>query len=59
MLNAGQIRQQVLSYSSSFKFHVPSCSSADDIKAKNRKDVDWSRDKVISEGYVPCKRCDP
>lgn len=41
------------------KFHVPSCSSADDIKAKNRKDVDWSRDKVISEGYVPCKRCDP
>ncbi|MBO5020752.1 MAG: hypothetical protein J6D52_08820, partial [Clostridia bacterium] len=41
------------------KFHVPTCSSADDIKEKNRQDVDWSRDKVISEGYVPCKRCDP
>lgn len=41
------------------KFHVPSCSSADDIKPKNRQDVNWSRDKVISEGYVPCKRCNP
>ena len=41
------------------KFHVPSCSSADDIKPTNKKEVDWSRDKIIEEGYSPCKRCNP
>lgn len=41
------------------KFHYPDCSSVMDIKAKNREDVDWSREQVVAAGYVPCKRCNP
>lgn len=41
------------------KFHYPDCSSVLDIKPKNREDVDWSRDEIISAGYSPCGRCKP
>ena len=41
------------------KFHYPECSSVDDMSPKNRKDVNISRDEIISQGYVPCKRCNP
>ena len=41
------------------KFHYPSCSSVEDIKDKNRWDYTGSRDELISQGYVPCKRCNP
>ena len=41
------------------KFHVPGCSSVNDMKEKNRKDFTGSRDDVISMGYAPCKRCNP
>lgn len=41
------------------KFHLPSCSSVETIKKKNRKDVNESREQIISEGYAPCKRCNP
>ena len=41
------------------KFHYLWCSSADDIKKKNRKDFTGTREEVISQGYVPCKRCNP
>lgn len=44
---------------STHKFHKPSCSSVGDMSAKNRQDVTWTRDEVISHGYVPCKRCNP
>lgn len=41
------------------KFHYPGCDSVSDIKAKNRQDVDWPRNEVISAGYQPCGRCKP
>ena len=41
------------------KFHYPSCSSVDDMKEKNKLYFDGSRDELISQGYVPCKRCNP
>lgn len=41
------------------KFHYPSCSSVSQIKQKNRLDTNASRDELISEGYAPCKRCNP
>ncbi|MCM1124453.1 MAG: MBL fold metallo-hydrolase [Eubacterium sp.] len=41
------------------KFHMPSCSSVDTIKPKNREDTTMSREEVIGAGYVPCKRCNP
>ena len=44
---------------SSKKFHLPSCSSVNDIKNKNRKDYTGSRESLISQGYSPCKKCNP
>lgn len=41
------------------KFHYPSCSSADDIKASNRKDVVATREELLHKGYEPCGRCHP
>ena len=40
------------------KFHVPYCSSVSDMKEKNKAFYS-SRDDVIADGYVPCKRCNP
>jgi hypothetical protein len=41
------------------KFHLPGCSSVNDIKASNRWDFSGTREEVISKGYIPCKRCYP
>ena len=41
------------------KFHYPDCKSVSQMKAKNRQDVDWSREEVIAAGYVPCGNCHP
>ena len=41
------------------KFHYPDCKSVSDMKAKNRMDVDWSREEVIAKGYQPCGNCHP
>ncbi|MBR4473531.1 MAG: DNA/RNA non-specific endonuclease [Oscillospiraceae bacterium] len=41
------------------KFHYPDCKSVGDMKAKNRMDVDWTRERVIAEGYQPCGNCKP
>lgn len=38
------------------KFHRPSCHR---LPTDNRKDVDWSREEVIEQGYEPCKLCNP
>lgn len=40
------------------KFHRESCHSAYEIKASNRVQI-ATRDEAISNGYVPCKRCNP
>lgn len=44
---------------SSHRFHLPGCPSVETISPKNRKDVNESREQIISEGYAPCKRCNP
>lgn len=44
---------------SSMKFHTPDCSSVEKISSKNRKDVQISRTDLLSEGYAPCKICNP
>ena len=41
------------------KFHMPYCSSVKDIKDKNKKETTMSREEIISQGYQPCKRCNP
>lgn len=41
------------------KFHKPSCSSVSQMKESNLKVFKGSRKELISEGYSPCKRCNP
>lgn len=41
------------------KFHLPDCSSVDDMAEHNKRIVESTREEVIAEGYQPCKRCNP
>ena len=41
------------------KFHLPSCSSVDQMSPKNREDVEDTRENLIAKGCDPCKRCNP
>ena len=43
----------------SHKFHLPSCSSVDDMSEKNREDYYGSREDLIAQGYDPCGTCHP
>jgi len=43
----------------SHKFHLPDCSSAEDISSSNKEESLQSRDELIDEGYEPCGRCKP
>ena len=38
------------------KFHKPTCNS---LPTTNRVDSSESRESIIAQGYVPCKRCNP
>lgn len=39
------------------KFHLPSCSSVDDMKQENRKEIQSTVTEMEAMGYQPCKRC--
>lgn len=54
----GGIQSYVLN-TNSMKFHDASCSSAQKISRKNRKDYTGSRDDLINQGYSPCGYCHP
>lgn len=41
------------------KFHYPGCSSVDQMNDSNKREYSGSRDELISQGYDPCKRCNP
>ena len=41
------------------KFHLPSCSSINDMKSKNLEEYTGTRDSVINMGYTPCQKCKP
>lgn len=41
------------------KFHIPTCSSVGEMSEKNKMPVTWTREEVVAQGYVPCKRCKP
>ena len=56
--SSGGVQSYVLN-TNTMKFHYPSCSSAQKINKKNRKDYTGSRDDLISQGYAPCGNCHP
>ena len=41
------------------KFHLPDCSSADEITPSHRMEFTGTREDLISMGYEPCGRCKP
>lgn len=41
------------------KFHLPTCDSVSEMKEKNKKEVEGSREDIIKDGYSPCGRCNP
>ena len=41
------------------RFHLPSCSSAQQIKDSNRVSLSIPREELIRRGYIPCQRCGP
>ena len=41
------------------KFHFASCSSASDIKEKNRAEFTGDKQELLNDGYSPCGRCKP
>ncbi len=41
------------------KFHASDCSLAEDIKQENKDTFTGSRENLITQGYDPCKSCDP
>ena len=43
----------------SHKFHIPSCSGAQDMKEENRQEVTTARELLITQGYDPCGNCNP
>ena len=41
------------------KFHLPDCEGANSMKAENRQEYTGTRDRLIEQGYTPCKKCNP
>ena len=41
------------------KFHLPSCKSVSDMKAKNKEEFTGDRGDLITQGYEPCGNCHP
>lgn len=35
------------------------CRSVDDMKEKNKKETQSSRDELVEDGYSPCGNCKP
>lgn len=59
---SSEANQTVTTYvlnTNTHKFHYPSCSSVSQMKEKNKSIYTGSREDVVAQGYVPCKRCNP
>ncbi len=41
------------------KFHYPYCSSVEQMSEKNKREYNGDRKDIVSQGYSPCKRCNP
>lgn len=41
------------------KFHRPGCPSVEQMSEHNKRKFVGSSDDLVSDGYEPCKRCEP
>lgn len=54
----GYVQTYVLN-TSTHRFHHPDCPSVSDMKEKNKRVVEESREQILKEGYEPCGFCRP
>lgn len=52
-------QEQYILNTNTRKFHLPTCSSVEDIADKHREYSSDTRESIIDQGYTPCKRCNP
>ena len=52
-------QQHYILNTNSKKFHLPGCSSVDDMSPKNKQDYTGTREDLINQAYDPCGRCNP
>ena len=52
-------KQTYVLNTSSKKFHQKDCSGVNSIDSSNKKKFTGDRQKLIDQGYEPCKRCNP
>ncbi len=57
--NDENVNFQYVLNTNSKKIHLHNCSSVKDIKPENRKGYSGSIESLITEGYLPCKSCEP
>lgn len=55
---AGASKQYILN-TNTHKFHLPGCKSVKQMKEKNKKTYNGTREEIINMGYAPCKNCNP
>lgn len=59
---SGSLENSKVTYilnTNSYKFHVSSCSSINQMSESNKQEFTGSRDEVVAMGYDPCGRCNP
>ncbi len=54
----GNVRTYILN-TNTHKFHYPTCRSVSQMKDKNKKEVEATREEIIAQGYEPCQNCHP
>ena len=58
-LSEDEIVQTYVINTNSKKFHLPTCSGAQTMNAKNRLEVQKSKAELLKEGYISCQICMP
>ena len=57
--SSGELEITYILNVNSKKFHLPTCSGANNMKAENREESTLSREELVSQGYEPCGTCKP
>ena len=57
--NGSSQEQDYILNTSSHKFHLPTCSSVEDMSEKNKQSYHGTREDLLAQGYTPCGNCNP
>ncbi len=52
-------KQDYILNTNSFKFHLPTCQSVEEIADHNKQYYNGTRQELINQGYEPCGICNP